>query len=193
MRSLVELERALVTAVGHQSFAPGLDDDRIEELLRPSGLSLPDEVRDYFRARDGVRPPTRVQAPWLIGHWLPLPLDEALRERDARREMALEEFQADPDSLDDDVWGAGWLPLFRAGNGYILAVDCAAPENADTRARLLRMSRVTPVPLGVSSLEELFDFFTLALTTGTWRWDDDRRRWLFDRERLAANPLIHVL
>jgi hypothetical protein len=104
VRSLVELERALVTAVGHQSFAPGLDDDRIEELLRPSGLSLPDEVRDYFRARDGVRPPTRVQAPWLIGHWLPLPLDQALRERDARREMALEEFQADPDSLDDDVW-----------------------------------------------------------------------------------------
>jgi hypothetical protein len=36
---------------------------------------------DYFRLHDGVRPPTRVQAPWLIGHWLPLPLDEALRVR----------------------------------------------------------------------------------------------------------------
>src|SRR3954454_3008813 len=157
VRSLLELERALVAAVGHQPFAPGLDDDRLEELLHPSGLSLPEEVRDYFRVHDGIRPPTRVQAPWLIGHWLPLPLDEALGEREARRAMALEEFQADPESLDDDVWGAGWLPLFRAGNGYILAVDCAAPENSADRTRLLRMSRVTPAPLGVSSLGELFD------------------------------------
>lgn len=193
MHCLVELERALVTAVGHQPFARGLGDDRIDELLRPSGLSLPEEVRDYFRAHDGVRPPTRVHAPWLIGHWLPLPLDEALRERDARREMALEEFQADPDSLDDDVWGPGWLPLFRAGNGYILAVDCAAPPTVAVRTRLLRMSRVTPSPLGVGSLEELFEFFVLALTTGAWSWDDDRKRWLFERDRLSAHPLVHAL
>lgn len=193
MRSLVELERALVAAVGRQPFAAGIDDARIDQLLHPSGLVLPDEVREYFRAHDGVRPPTRVHAPWLIGHWLPLPLDEALRERDARREMALEELQADPDSLNDDVWGPGWLPLFRAGNGYILAVDCAAPPTAAVRTRLLRMSRVTPAALGIRSLEELFDFFTLALTTGAWTWDDDRKRWLFDRERLAGHPLVDVL
>lgn len=192
MASLVELERALADAVGHQPFAPGLDDGRIDELLRASGLTLPAEVRAYFRARDGVRPPSRVQAPWLIGHWLPLPLEEALRERDARREMALEEFQAEPDEV-DGVWGTGWLPLFRAGNGYILAVDCAAPTGAAGQAPLLRMARVTPAPLQLDSLGALFGFFIRALTTGSWSWDDDRKRWLFDRDRLAGDPLAHVL
>jgi cell wall assembly regulator SMI1 len=192
MRSLDELERALEVGVGHRPFTPGLEDSRIDELLRPSGLTLPGEVRAYFRARDGVRPPSRVQAPWLVGHWLPLPLEEALRERDARREMALEEFQAEPDEL-DGVWGTGWLPLFRAGNGYVLAVDCAAPAGPEGRTPLLRMARVTPAPLEVDSLEDLFDFFTLALTTHAWSWDDERKRWLFDRSRLAGHPLVQVL
>ena len=52
---------------------------------------------------------------------------------------------------------------------------------------------MTPAPLRVGSLEELFDFFTLALTTGAWSWDDDRKRWLFDRDRLAGHPLVHAL
>jgi cell wall assembly regulator SMI1 len=190
--SLVELEDVFANAVGHRPFAPGLDDGRIDELLSASGLTLPTEVRAYFRAHDGVRPPSRVQAPWLIGHWLPLPLEEALRERDVRREMALEDFQAEPDEA-DGVWGPGWLPLFRAGNGYILAVDCAAPTGPEGQAPLLRMARVTPAPLELDSLAALFGFFTLALTTGTWSWDDDRKRWLFDRDRLAGNPLVHAL
>jgi cell wall assembly regulator SMI1 len=190
--SLVELEDVFANAVGHRPFAPGLDDGRIDELLSASGLTLPTEVRAYFRAHDGVRPPSRVQAPWLIGHWLPLPLEEALRERDVRREMALEEFQAEPDEA-DGVWGAGWLPLFRAGNGYILAVDCAAPTGPEGQAPLLRMARVTPAPLELDSLAALFGFFTLALTTGAWSWDDDRKRWLFDRDRLAGHPLVHAL
>jgi cell wall assembly regulator SMI1 len=190
--SLVELQQAFENAVGHPPFAPGLDDGRIDELLRPSGLTLPAEVRAYFLAHDGVRPPSRVQAPWLIGHWLPLPLEEALREREVRREMALEEFQAEPDQA-DGVWGPGWLPLFRAGNGYILAVDCSASTGPSGQAPLLRMARVTPAPLDLDSLDALFGFFTLALTTGTWHWDDDRKRWLFDRERLAGHPLVHVL
>jgi cell wall assembly regulator SMI1 len=190
--SLVELEDVFANAVGHRPFAPGLDDGRIDELLSASGLTLPAEVRAYFRAHDGVRPPSRVQAPWLIGHWLPLPLEEALRERDVRRDMALEEFQAEPDEA-DGVWGSGWLPLFRAGNGYILAVDCAAPTGPEGQAPLLRMARVTPAPLELDSLAALFGFFTLALTTGTWSWDDDRKRWLFDRDRLAGNPLVHAL
>jgi cell wall assembly regulator SMI1 len=190
--SLVELEDVFANAVGHRPFAPGLDDGRIDELLSASGLTLPTEVRAYFRAHDGVRPPSRVQAPWLIGHWLPLPLEEALRERDVRREMALEEFQAEPDEA-DGVWGPGWLPLFRAGNGYILAVDCAAPTGPEGQAPLLRMARVTPAPLELDSLAALFGFFTLALTTGAWSWDDDRKRWLFDRDRLAGHPLVHAL
>lgn len=192
MLSLVELEDVFANAVGHRPFAPGLDDGRIDELLSASGLTLPTEVRAYFRAHDGVRPPSRVQAPWLIGHWLPLPLEEALRERDVRREMALEDFQAEPDEA-DGVWGPGWLPLFRAGNGYILAVDCAAPTGPEGQAPLLRMARVTPAPLELDSLAALFGFFTLALTTGTWSWDDDRKRWLFDRDRLAGHPLVHAL
>jgi cell wall assembly regulator SMI1 len=190
--SLVELEDVFANAVGHRPFAPGLDDGRIDELLSASGLTLPTEVRAYFRAHDGVRPPSRVQAPWLIGHWLPLPLEEALRERDVRREMALEDFQAEPDEA-DGVWGPGWLPLFRAGNGYILAVDCAAPTGPEGQAPLLRMARVTPAPLELDSLAALFGFFTLALTTGTWSWDDDRKRWMFDRDRLAGHPLVHAL
>lgn len=192
MLSLVELEDVFANAVGHRPFAPGLDDGRIDELLSASGLTLPTEVRAYFRAHDGVRPPSRVQAPWLIGHWLPLPLEEALRERDVRREMALEDFQAEPDEA-DGVWGPGWLPLFRAGNGYILAVDCAAPTGPEGQAPLLRMARVTPAPLELDSLAALFGFFTLALTTGTWSWDDDRKRWMFDRDRLAGHPLVHAL
>jgi cell wall assembly regulator SMI1 len=190
--SLVELEDVFANAVGHRPFAPGLDDGRIDELLSASGLTLPTEVRAYFRAHDGVRPPSRVQAPWLIGHWLPLPLEEALRERDVRREMALEEFQAEPDEA-DGVWGPGWLPLFRAGNGYILAVDCAAPTGPEGQAPLLRMARVTPAPLELDSQAALFGFFPLALTTGAWSWDDDRKRWLFDRDRLAGHPLVHAL
>ena len=104
----------------------------------------------------------------------------------------MEEFQAEPDET-DGVWAPGWLPLFRAGNGYILAVDCAAPPGPDGGAPLLRMARVTPAPLELNSLAELFDFFTLALTTGAWSWDDERKRWLFDRDRLAGHPLVHVL
>jgi hypothetical protein len=55
------------------------------------------------------------------------------------------------------------------------------------------MARVTPAPLELDSLAALFGFFTLALTTGTWSWDDDRKRWLFDRDRLAGHPLVHAL
>jgi cell wall assembly regulator SMI1 len=193
VRSLDALEDALAGAVGGHRFAPGLRDAEIDDLLRPSGLVLPPAVRAYLRRHDGAQPTSRVVAPWLIGHWLPLSLRAALRERDARRAMALEDFGGEPDDVADGVWGPGWLPLFRAGNGYILAVDCRADPGPHGRASLLRMARVTPAPLALSSLAELFEFFALALTTGAWAWDEGRRRWLFDRARLGDHPLAHVL
>ncbi|MEV7968674.1 SMI1/KNR4 family protein [Sphaerisporangium sp. NPDC088356] len=193
MRSLDVLEGVLDKVVGGHRLAPGLRDAEIDDLLRPSGLVLPCEVRAYLRRHDGAQPTSRVVAPWLIGHWLPLSLGEALRERDRRHAMALRDFDGDADAADDGVWAPGWLPLFRAGNGYILAVDCQADPASAGPAPLLRMARVTPTPPSLSSLEELFEFFTLALTTGAWAWDAERRRWMFDRARLSYHPLTHLL
>ncbi|NMH97313.1 SMI1/KNR4 family protein [Pseudonocardia acidicola] len=192
MTSLEALDSALTAVLGEQRFAPGRSDAEIEELLRPSGLVLPAEVRAYLRRHDGVAPTSRVLAPWLIGHWLPLSLSGALAEREVRRAMACEEFGGEPDDA-DGVWGPGWLPLFRAGNGYILAVDCHADPGPDSGVTVLRMARVTPAPPSVPSLAELFGFFTLALTTRAWAWDEARQRWVFDRGRLAGHPLAHVL
>ncbi|MHA6794452.1 SMI1/KNR4 family protein [Pseudonocardia bannensis] len=190
--ALSRLDTTLTAALGQPRFAPGLTDPQIDELLRPSGLALPAEVRAYLRRHDGVAPTSRVLAPWLIGHWLPLSLREALAERDVRRAMAREEFGGEPEDA-DGVWGPGWLPLFRAGNGYLLAVDCHADPAPHGGTAVLRTARVTPAPPSVSSLTELFDFFTLALSTGAWTWDDGRQRWLFDRSRLAGHPLADVL
>ncbi|MEK6439138.1 SMI1/KNR4 family protein [Pseudonocardia sp. T1-2H] len=192
MTSLDTLENALAAALGRPTFAPGLTDEEIDEALRPSGLVLPAEVRAYLRRHNGAAPSSRVLAPWLIGHWLPLSLCEAMTEREVRRAMASEDFGGEPD-VADAAWGPGWLPLFRAGNGYILAIDCNAEPGADGRAAVLRMSRVTPAPPSIPSLEDLFDFFTLALTTGAWAWDEGRRRWVFDRARLVDHPFARLL
>ncbi len=185
---LNELEDALFEAVGHQPLAEGLADPEIDRLLAGPGLELPPEVRAWYRRHDGARPVSRVHAPWLIGHWLPLPLDEALAERERRHAMALEDLQGEPDQDLDDVWGAGWLPLFRTGNGVILVVDCMARTPGASR-ELLRMSRIAPDPDRVPSLEALFAFFVHALATQAWSWDHAQQRWLLDRTALAGHPL----
>jgi cell wall assembly regulator SMI1 len=190
--SLDTLENALAATLGRTTFAPGLPDEEIDEALRPSGLVLPAEVRAYLRRHDGAAPTSRVLAPWLIGHWLPLSLREAMTEREVRRAMASEDLGGEPDAA-DGVWRPGWLPLFRAGNGYILAVDCDADPGGVGWGTVLRMSRVTPALPSIPSLDELFEFFTLALRTGAWAWDEGRQRWVFDRARLTDHPLARLL
>jgi hypothetical protein len=185
---LDELEHALFEAIGHQPLADGLADREIDRLLAPTGLDLPPEVRAWYRRHDGARPPSRVRAPWLIGHWLPLPLDEALAERERRHAMALEDLQGEPDRDQDRVWGAGWLPLFRTGNGVILVVDCMS-RTPDGSSELLRMSRIAPDPDRVPSMEALFAFFVHALRTRAWSWDPAQRRWQLDRTAVAGHPL----
>jgi cell wall assembly regulator SMI1 len=190
--SLDELEHALVEAVGYQPLAGGLADPGIDRLLACTGLDLPLEVRAWYRRHDGARPASRVHAPWLIGHWLPLPLDEALAERERRHAMALEDLQGQPDRDLDDVWEAGWLPLFRTGNGVILVVDCMG-SGPGGPSELLRVSRIAPDPHRVPSLEALFAFFVHALSTHAWSWDPARRRWIIDRTALAGHPLGLIL
>jgi cell wall assembly regulator SMI1 len=190
--SLDELECALFEVVGHQPLAGGLSDPEIDLLLAPTGLSLPPEVRAWYRRHDGARPESRVHAPWLIGHWLPLPLEEALAERERRHLMALEDLQGEPDQDLDDVWGAGWLPLFRTGNGVILVVDCQ-PRGLGGPSELLRMSRVAPDNDRVPSMEALFAFFVHALGTRAWSWDHAQRRWSLDRTTVAGHPLGQIL
>jgi cell wall assembly regulator SMI1 len=190
--SLDELECALFEVVGHQPLAEGLADPEIDLLLVPTGLDLPPEVRAWYRRHDGARPASRVHAPWLIGHWLPLPLEEALAERERRRLMALEDLAGEPDQDVDDVWGASWLPLFRTGNGVILVVDCR-PRGLGGPSELLRMSRVAPDTDRVPSMEALFAFFVHALSTRAWSWDHAQRRWSLDRTALAGHPLGQIL
>jgi cell wall assembly regulator SMI1 len=190
--TLEELERALSEVLGHQPLAEGLADPEIDRLLARTGLDLPPEVRAWYRRHDGARPTSRVHAPWLIGHWLPLPLVEALAERERRHAMALEDLHGEPDRATDDVWGAGWLPLFRTGNGVILVVDCMAPARGGP-SELLRMSRIAPDPDRVPSMEALFAFFVHALGTHAWSWDSAQRRWLLDQTALAGHPLAMIL
>jgi len=190
---LHKLEEALFEATGHRPFAPGLEADELELMLGPTGLVLPPEVRSYYRCRDGTQPTSRVRAPWLIGHWLPLCLADAIQERQVRKTMVVEAQASGSHQRPDDIWKSSWLPLFRTGNGYLLAVDCATRPDENGHTELLRISRISPEPRRVPSLAYLFEFFLLALSSGAWAWDPERRRWIVEPRRFEGHPFAHLL
>jgi hypothetical protein len=124
------------------------------------------------RRHDGVAPTSRVLAPWLIGHWLPLSLREALAEREVRRAMA--RGVRGRARCRRRVWGPGWLPLFRAGNGYVRAVDRHADPAPDGGVTVLRTARVSPSPPSVPSLAELKNAEWEEYHLQVSQWERDR-------------------
>lgn len=105
---------------------PGLAPERIDELMAPTGLALPDELRAWWAWHDGANEPSTLDESREIGPggWLHLPLSEAIElwaYHAGQYRMALEK-AADIAAL---AWRPGLFPFTHRSSGYnhVLAVE----------------------------------------------------------------------
>lgn len=144
--------------------APGLSDERIDELMTPLGLSLPEEARRWWGWHNGVT--NKAPYGWDIGRQiLFFSLQEALQE------------------LDDPFHGGGepapqtWIPWVRAAGGW-LAIDCAQPDNTPVH----RLDREGGIFHAADSIGEAVELWLEMYKTGGWSmnaggwWDLDLDR-----------------
>ncbi len=181
MSILDEFEAELAAARGGQPFPynPGLTDEEIDQRLAPHGLIAPEGLRRWYRRHDGVSPPPDLPvAPWELGGWRPLSLADALAERQFRAELVAEITAGEPAGTADEVWHPEWLPVFTAGNGDPLVVECNTPTEPDRLdAGMVHCTDGINLYGTLASLDEVLAVWLRALRTGFWRWDGTNRRW----------------
>lgn len=91
---------------------PGIDDEQIDELLAPSGLVAPTEMREWWRWHNGTRVDTPLNDRHSVGpaSWGPMGVQKALWDR----ETWLEDIPDDGDG----GWNPDWISVAWALAGH---------------------------------------------------------------------------
>jgi cell wall assembly regulator SMI1 len=151
--------------------APGLSDERIDELMAPTGRRLPQEARRWWGWHNGVT--EKAPYGWDIGRQvLFLSLEEALEES-------------------GETFGAGgevaeptWFPWVQAAGGFI-AIDCADAEIAST----LRLDYESGTYAGAASLGETVEIWLEMYSTGGWSMNSAGGYWDLDLDRAPERAM----
>lgn len=188
---LAELEAAL----GQQDpelvarLAPGLDDQDIDELMRPRGLTLPEEARVWWRWHDGLTWSTvdgRIFGP---GFQL-LPLEAAVREYTSRLEQAEELAKEIPNIT---FWERPWFPLVGAGTGLFI-FDCSGDPAAPAPISFYHVEEAGEDGRPPArSVGEMVAWWIDALERGVWYYDRELGGWGYRRDLLDRDRRLSQL
>lgn len=174
---------------------PGLPEERIEDLLAPTGLVLPEELRLWWAWHDGADDPSvdvddnREIGP---GGWLHLPLHEAvaLHEHRLGAYRGLLAMGA-PDAAALE-WRPGLFPFSHrvAKHNHVLAVDASVGVHAPAPVTMTSEMGIE-THCGAASVTAMLDIWIELLESGRYRLldgffetdppglveEDERLRW----------------
>jgi hypothetical protein len=129
---------------------PGLPEDRIREIVAPTGVELPPEAIEFYRR---FSLPAGYQCsedqPSLYGiYWL-LGLEDAVEQYGVQKEAGL--YQSPEEVL---AGGAGWFPLLQEDANFYMLNTARVAEGA---CAILDVSEYTDVRTAFVSMEAMFD------------------------------------
>lgn len=172
---LAELERLLVKqgAPIIRRFQPPASNEALAAVESYLGLSIPDELRQWWEWHDG----TDVQ-----GHELAvecsigpifsvLSASEAIEASQELRAGAEEDAPEDPDSC----WTLSWIAIGSQGR---VACECDIPSDAPVPVLDVDYHKAAyPGAVVCHSLGKMVRWWIEALESGAWRYDRERNRW----------------
>jgi cell wall assembly regulator SMI1 len=156
-----------------QRLQPPASKEAIDILETALGLSLPDELKLWWRWHNGTAvEPHEPPAHGLIGPFFQfLDTARALRFSQDMRKMALEDVPEEPDA----TWAPNWLAI--SSNGPV-ACDVGVPNGAPVPILDVDYHH-TDVPGRVSaqSFGQMVRWWIEALEAGAWIYEPERQWW----------------
>jgi hypothetical protein len=171
--------------VGHLN--PGLSDQEIDALVRPLGISLPAEAKEWWGYANGV---PRGAAPNidLSPSWSWAPLEEIVQECREMRAIGSEDVLPGEPSMFADTW----LPIVK-GDG-MLVIDTTQPAIAPVYTVDWHVDDPdVPYSPILPSLGVLITTWARALEERAIWYDGDRRLFHTNAERLDALGIATAL
>lgn len=156
--------------VGH--FAPGLDDERIDELLAPLGVDLPEEARAWWRWHNGTAPGAPPTGTYIIPSRDLMPLEDAVNLVPFARERV-------------EIFNLPELAkhLELVSNKPIIYVDCNGPREAPAPI-FSQNDDPEPPELALPSMGELITIWTALIDDGVFATTLDGRWQPLDPDRI---------
>lgn len=171
------------------NLAPGLSEAEMDELTAPLGVVLPDEARVWWGWRNGPREPPGPTG--IEGYLGPMfgfySLEDAVEAYGAREMVrdSIEMGRRMGGRLELEVeWPAHWLPVIDTGSSLQILLNCADRALAPVQAMDLQ-DRTDHQPVA-ATFGEMVTVWVQALDSGAWCYDDERRFWGVDMERLPV-------
>jgi hypothetical protein len=170
---------------------PGATDDEIEVSLSGIGLTAPDELRVWWRWRNGVITEGRRLLPQPWGQ--ALSVTDAIARYESCRAVARAAAQPKLNLFADDLWHPSWLPIL--GTAQAVAVECDVGDGDPSPVLFVDHEDLeTYNKPRAGSLGEVVAWWISALQTGAWHREEAAGWWLVDRARLAppaqTSPLL---
>lgn len=175
---------------------PGLTDERIGELMEPTGLTLPDELRVWWSWHSSVSPPgpdpdegREISA----GGWLHLPLQQAVDLYTHRCGFSSDVLASGSVEEANLTWRPGLFPFSHAvcRPNNVLAAITTVPEHAPAPVLMRTFMGIEPERGTGSESEvlgcwvELLESGRYTIVDGFWQTDppglieqEARLRWL---------------
>jgi cell wall assembly regulator SMI1 len=160
----------------------GIDDATMAELAAPLGLTVPAEVRTWYRWHNGATETEWRKDVEMCGMgWRFFSLERATKEAVRRRAMALKACNQDQEEADQSFWRWAWLPLADNQHGGVMFVDGRASSDPPRTQVIYTEPEIgTDTPPAAPSLGQVVTWWIEAIDTGLYAYDSARDRWYFD-------------
>lgn len=191
---LVDRLRALEDALGdlgidlRQFAAPGLEDAAFDQVTDRTGLTLPEEAKDWFRWQNG---PADAVGPFGVGpsltpEWYFMSLEGAIRNyldgRQQSRQLA-----SGPD--DEGFWPPGLFPIARGGGS--LVVHCGVDAVRAPVDIVHTWSELPGEEWLFDSIADLVDLLTRACRIGAFAIAPDAPTQLIYTQYPVPDEIAH--
>jgi hypothetical protein len=164
---------------------PGISEEEMAELVEPLGMTVPSEVRTWYRWRNGAVETGRGIDREMCGTgWAFFSLQRATQEARERRGLALDVANGDVAEAERILWSSAWLPLAGNYHGGVMFVDSRAQSDPPrTPVHYTEPQMGTQVPPPAPSLGQVITWWIEAIDDGICEYDPVGDRWRYDVDK----------
>lgn len=157
-------------------FRPGLTDEQIDDLMAPTGLTLPDELRIWWRWHDGANEAASDQEEGRRlgpGGWLHLSLRQAVDLHGYHNGRYREMIEIEAMDLAELAWRPNLFPFSHRGwqPNHVLAADTSVPKHASAPVVMTSEMGIESWT-GADSVSEVVGLWIELLESGRYHVED---------------------
>lgn len=163
--------------------APGLSPAHAQRMTDEIGLRLPVEIQTWFAWHNGVTVPDRGSpSPEVdLGRgWRFLSIQQAVETYRSWLAAAQRAADSSSDLPADHWWPPSWLPLSHLDHGYVLVVDCDAPNGAVTPVRTVAWEDLDFHRIRTPSFTDAVAVWVQLLQRDLWSYNPTTKFWELD-------------